>query len=237
MPREKIAPDYSFREIIYVKDIWEFFKAKRELSLQVTTVLKKFNPFIHGSIARGDIKPSSDIDVIIPNLIDEFQLIKPLESIKYDIKERWLVQATPLSAIKANLVITPELTITFPLIPFYPRELQFYDFGGKIGVDGINNGLRVPGINKKLLLITPTEAGHTEERVTEQNAGKFSKILGISIATILERIRVLERRDKVGRTGMFLKKLVPPSKSFGQILNEISSKYPASRRRIKRKKI
>ena len=236
MPREKVAPHYSTREIRYYSDHWEIFNQKRKNSLEILRALDKFTPFTHGSIARGDIKPTSDIDIIIPHQIDEYRLIQPLESIKYEIIERWLVQATPLSAIKANLVLNPEITITIPLIPFYPRELQFYDFGGKVGLKEVENEIRVPGINKQLLLITPTEQGHIETRVTEQNAGGISKILGISISTILERIRVLERRDKIGRTGMFLKRLVPPSQSFGQLLNEISSCFPASRRRIRRKK-
>ncbi len=237
MPREKVAAHYIIREIKYNTQIWEIFRQKRKIALELMKAFKRFNPFIHGSIARGDIKPTSDIDIIIPHIIDEFELIQPLDSIKYEIIERWLVQATPLSGIKANLVLTPEITVTIPLIPFYPRELQFYDFGGKVGLDAVQLGTRVPGINKQLLLIDPTDSGHIESRVTKQNAGQVSKLLGISISTILERIRVLERRDKVGRTGMYLKRLVPPSKSFGQVLKEISSRFPATRRRIRRKKI
>jgi predicted nucleotidyltransferase len=237
MPREKVAAHYITREIKYKTQIWEIFRQKRKIALELMNALDKFDSFIHGSIARGDIKPTSDIDIIIPHIIDEYQLIQPIESIKFEIIERWLVQATPLSGIKANLVLTPEITITIPLIPFYPRELQFYDFGGKVGLGEVQQGIRVPGINKQLLLVAPTDYGHVESRVTEQNAGQVSKLLGISISTILERIRVLERRDKVGRTGMYLKRLIPPSKSFGQVLKEISSQFPASRRRIRRKKI
>lgn len=236
MPREKVAPEYIEREILYNDQHWEIFYQKRELAHDIMKVLSNFTPFVHGSIARGDVKSSSDIDIIFPQSMDEYQLIQPLETINYDIKERWLEQATPLSAIKAHLVLSPEITITIPLIPFYPRELEFYDFGGKIGLSEVKNRIRVPGINKKLLLITPNEHGHTEYRVTEQNAGIAAKILGISISTILERIRVLERRDKIGRTGMYIKRLVPPDQSFGQVLNEISSNIPASRRRIRRKK-
>jgi len=134
MPREKVAAHYIIREIKYDTQIWDIFYQKRKIALELMKVLHKFNPFVHGSIARGDINPTSDIDVIIPHIIDEFKLIQPLESTNYEIKERWLVQATPLSAIKANLVLAPEITITIPLIPFYPREIQFYDFGGKVGL-------------------------------------------------------------------------------------------------------
>ncbi len=237
MPREKVAAHYAADEIIYTKETWELFEQKRKNALEIMKILKKFSPFTYGSIARGDVKSTSDVDIIMPHQIDEFQLIQPIESANFKIQERWLVQATPLSAIKANLVLTPEISITIPLIPFYPRELQFYDFGGKIGLDEVEKGTRVPGVNKQLMLINPTKKGHLETRITEFNAGEVSKILNISISTILERIRVLERRDKVGRTGMFLKRLVPPSKSFGQVLNEISSTFPATRRRIRRKKM
>ncbi|MHA1359476.1 MAG: hypothetical protein ACTSQI_14800 [Candidatus Helarchaeota archaeon] len=62
-------------------------------------------------------------------------------------------------------------------------------------------------------------------------------MLNIGIDMILERIRVLERRDQVGRTGIFKKRLLTPAESFGEVLREISASDPASRRRIKRKKI
>ncbi|HUY01197.1 MAG TPA: hypothetical protein VMV49_16675, partial [Candidatus Deferrimicrobium sp.] len=135
--------------------------------------------------------------------------------------------------------IAPELSVTFPLVPFYPRENEFYSFGGVLGYQDLANDIkkRVPGVNKQLFFVEPTEHGHREYRVTPENASIVAKNLNISVDTIYERIRVLERRDKVGRTGIFKRRLLKPSEAFGEVLQEISASDPASRRRIKRKKI
>ncbi len=239
MVREKIAHEYLENEQEYDKNHWELFRNLRSIAVPILEVLKAFSPLLHGSIARGDITQNSDIDIIIPHQIQEFQITMAMNSINYEPTERWVVQATPLSAIKGVLVFSPIISITFPLIPFYPREYEFYYFGGALTHGDLiqNKEKRTPGINKRLLFINPTDKGHKEYRVTESNAHIIAKILNIKVETIYERIRVLERRDKIGRTGIFKKRLLKPSESFGQVLKEIASTDPASRRRIKRKKI
>ncbi|NVM30714.1 MAG: nucleotidyltransferase domain-containing protein [Candidatus Helarchaeota archaeon] len=241
MVREKIAPEYLENEREYESDHWEHFQRLRAVARPVLEALRTLSPLLHGSIARGDISKTSDIDVIIPYQVSEFQINVAMNAINYEPAERWLVQATPLSAIKGVIVFStsPELTITFPLIPFYPREHEFYHFGGALGFDDLAQdiNIRVPGVDKQLLFIEPTEKGHEEYRVTTDNANLIAKILNISIDTILERIRVLERRNEKGRTGIFKKRLVKPSEAFGAVLKEIAETDPASRRRIKRKKI
>ena len=126
-------------------------------------VLTKFNVFIHGSVARGDVNKNSDIDFIIPSLINEFELIEPLDSIGISsFEERKIIQATPLSAIKAVITLKEEISINFPLIPFYPREHEFYKFGGQLNYQELREDKRVPGINKKLIFISPNrEVGFT----------------------------------------------------------------------------
>ncbi|MHA1894454.1 MAG: nucleotidyltransferase domain-containing protein [Candidatus Helarchaeota archaeon] len=238
MTREKIAPKHFIQEVIYSDNDWVILRKKREKARNVMEVLKKFNIFVHGSIARGDVHENSDIDFIIPDMINEFELIKPLSSIGiHSFQERKIVQATPLSAIKAVITLYDEISITFPLIPFYPREFEFYKFGGQLNFKDLELDIRVPGINKKLVYISPNKMGHEEIAVTEENASTFAKNLNISINTILERIRVLERRDKVGRTGIFYHKILGHNNSFGEMLKEMNDKNPASRRRIRRKKI
>ncbi|MFX1298895.1 MAG: nucleotidyltransferase domain-containing protein [Promethearchaeota archaeon] len=239
MVREKVAKEYLEKEQEYGSDHWNWFYKLRKIGIIVLKALKIFSPLLHGSIARGDITRTSDIDIIIPSQVKEFQISIAMSSLDYEPIERWIVQATPLSAIKGVLIYTPTLSITFPLIPFYPREYEFYYFGGALSFDEISQNMdkRVQGINKQLLFIEPTEKGHKEYRITAENANIIAKILNISIDTILERIRVLKRRDKVGRTGIFKKRLLKPSESFGEVLKEIADSDPASRRRIKRKKI
>lgn len=239
--REKVAPEYLEDEREYEPEHWDHFHRLRTIAQPVLEALKTLTPLLHGSIARGDITKKSDIDVIIPRQVKEFQINVAMDSVRFDPSERWIVQATPLSAIKGVLVYSslPELSVTFPLIPFYPREHEFYSFGGTLSSTELTQdiNMRVPGVDKRLLFIEPTETGHREYRVTSDNASVIAKILNISIDTILERIRVLERRSEKGRTGIFKKRLLKPSEAFGAVLKEIAETDPASRRRIKRKKI
>lgn len=239
--REKLAPEYLEGEVQYSPQQWDQFHALRAIACPVMEALQKYSPILHGSIARGDVSEKSDIDIILPYEIKEFQITFALQQLGYEPLERWLVQATPLSAIKGNILFSsdPELSITFPLIPFYPREYEFYYFGGAIRSKDLDENpvKRVPGVDKRLLFIQPTDKGHLEYRITSESAGSIAKVLNISIDTILERIRVLRRRDHVGRTGIFKKRLLTPTESFGGVLKQIAETNPASRRRIKRKKL
>jgi len=238
MTREKVAAKSLMQEIIYSDDNWKLLKEKREKSKTIMKALERFNVFIHGSVARGDVNKKSDIDFIIPSLINEFELVEPLDSVGISsFEERKIVQATPLSAIKAVITLKEEISVTFPLIPFYPRENEFYKFGGQIDYNDLCEDKRVPGINKKLIFISPNENGHEETAISKENASIFAKKLYISVDTILERIRVLERRDRIGRTGTFFQRIISPNESFGEILKDMHDKNPASKRRIRRKKV
>ena len=238
MTREKVAPKHVMQEIVYSDNDWNLLREKREKSKNIMKVLERFNVFIHGSVARGDVNKKSDIDFIIPDLINEFELVEPLDSIGISLfEERKIIQATPLSAIKAVITLKDEISVSYPLIPFYPREHEFYKFGGQINYQELSEDIRVPGINKKLIFISPNENGHEETAITMENASIFAKKLDISIDTILERIRVLDRRDKFGRTGTFYQRILSPNESFGEVLKEMHDKNPASKRRIRRKKL
>ncbi|MHA1270607.1 MAG: nucleotidyltransferase domain-containing protein [Candidatus Helarchaeota archaeon] len=233
--REKIANEFHSLIKVYSKEHWDLFEKFRNITYNYIKILAKFDPIVHGSIARGDIHPKSDIDIMFLRPINEFLIINQLDHLPI---ERWIVQATPLSALK-GLLVFQDINISFPLIPLYPREIDFYHFGGSLSADEIKQDkyIRVPGVNKKLLYISPTENGHKEYRITFENASTISRNLGINIETVLERIRVLERRDRVGRTGIFLKRILRPEESFGEVLEQIKNTNPASRRRIIRKKI
>ena len=86
------------------------------------------------------------------------------------------------------------------------------------------------GVNKKLLLITPTESGHRESSIIGRE-GETAKLLKLSIYTVQERIQVLSRRDKVGRTGIYLQRVLAPEESFGEVLKKIIDKDANVRRR------
>jgi len=149
--RLKVAKEHHFDEVIYDTEHWKLSSKMRDLAFKILSFLKELNPLIHGSIARGDIHSKSDIDIVFLDVINEFQIINRINDYPF---ERWIIQATPLSAIKANLIFN-EFNISFPLIPFYPREEEFYRFGGLLTYEDLLNDKykRVPGINKKLLFI------------------------------------------------------------------------------------
>ncbi|MEM0320608.1 MAG: hypothetical protein QXS67_04270, partial [Candidatus Nezhaarchaeales archaeon] len=54
--------------------------------------------------------------------------------------------------------------------------------------------------------------------------------VGVSLDVVQERIKVLMRRDEVGRTGVYLKYEVNPHESFEEALMTLASKDPALRR-------
>jgi predicted nucleotidyltransferase len=235
--REKVAGETDFADIQYDSVHWDILQEKREKAENILTIIPNLAPRVYGSIARGDVTPHSDIDIIIPYSIDEYQLLPVLENFNTgSFLTREVVQATPLAAIKAVITLSSEISLTFPLVQLFPREHDFYKFGGSIDLEGLQANKRVPGINKKLLLVEPNSNGHTETRITRDNASYAAKLLDITIDTIFERIRVLERRDKVGRTGIFLKRSLGPDESFSDVLRQIESTNPAAKRRISREK-
>ncbi|MHA1359477.1 MAG: hypothetical protein ACTSQI_14805 [Candidatus Helarchaeota archaeon] len=120
--KEKVARHFLEGSIRYTEEHWALFQELRGNAYPILETLKSYAPLLHGSIARGDISKTSDIDVILPRQVKEFQISAAMDAIDYTPSERWLVQATPLSAIKGVLVYTPTVSVTFPLIPFYPRE-------------------------------------------------------------------------------------------------------------------
>ena len=65
MNKEKILREH-YEKIIYSKEDWTLLRQKRDLAIKLLEMFAKegFNPYIHGSIARGDIHESSDIDII-----------------------------------------------------------------------------------------------------------------------------------------------------------------------------
>ncbi len=237
MVREKVAGEADYAKVRYDEAHWKTLQEKREKAQDILSKIPNLSPRVFGSIARGDVTTHSDIDIVIPFSVDEYQLLPVLDNLSAGpLLMREVVQPTPLAALKAVITITEEISLTFPLVQLYPREHDFYKFGGSINLDGLKANTRVPGINKKLMLVEPTSEGHSETRVTRENASTAAKLLDITIGTIYERVRVLERRDKVGRTGIFLKRSLGPDESFSEVLRQIESTNPSAKRRISREK-
>jgi len=82
------------------------------------------------------------------------------------------------------------------------------------------------------MLIEPTVEGHVESAVVGREEG-VANLLGVSVNTVLDRVRALLRRDEVGRTGVFIERELAPDETFEQVLKKLADKNPAVRRRVK----
>ncbi len=181
--------------------------------------------YIHGSVARGDVTPSSDIDIVILERISSY-MIENFTSYRI----RRIVQATPNSVIKAVYEVDEKTNIIFPLTSIAWHEIEFYDFGGKIP---LTSNERVKGVNKRLLMIEPTSWGHVEWSIVNR-IDEAAKILGIHSEVVRERVRVLMRRNEIGRTGVYLNVPVPEDRSVEEYLKILADHDPVVRRRLRR---
>jgi len=226
------------REVLYDDSHWELLKSKRERGVDVLKALKNFNiqAYIYGSVARGDVHKDSDVDVIIPYMINPFIIELVVEEKFGNIYAKEIVRATPKHALKGHIYIDSSTTISFPLTPFSRLEQEFYKFGGLIGLpEGEDYRNRVPGVDKRLVLILPTDNGHKEISILGREEW-VAKILDVSIDIVKERKHVLMRRDEVGRTGIYLKRTLDIDESFDRVLKELIDKDPSIKRMLRSRK-
>jgi len=163
--------------------------------------LRHFAPIVHGSVARGDVSPESDVDIVIAYPVEPY---KVEASLSFEKSHGYIVMATPSSTPKVYIALDPEeeVVVSFPLGKLSTKEREFYAFGGELDLEGLLRDVRVPGVNKELVLIVPTPEGHEEEPVVGREEA-VANILGISVETVKERVRILTRRREKGRTGVF----------------------------------
>ena len=189
---------------------------------------------VYGSIARGDVSETSDIDVYLPTPPSPTLIEATLEShgIRYDRRE--IVQATPSYAAKAYIYLDELKSYSFPLVPLRQSEEDFTGFAGRINYDQLKENTRVPGVNKDLVFIEPNTSGHMETPI-RGNEGIVAKKLGVDTRIVFQRQRTLERRERVGRTGVYIKRELAPDESFGSVFNELTRSDSAIRRRLRKK--
>lgn len=236
MPREKTARrDTGSQDVIYSSERWSILSSLQHRALEIMDALGQIGVrrLVHGSICRGDVNEKSDVDVYLPSVIPSFSVEFALTESGYQIIQRVLVHATPFHAIKAHIYLPNNAVVTFPLTNPAPIELEFYQFGGCLNRLGLENEQRVPGVDKRLFLIEPTEDGHTESPVIG-NELVVAKKVGVSPKIVEERVKVLMRRDEVGRTGVYLKRQLAPEETFEAVLKHISDRDPVVRRRVQK---
>lgn len=225
---------YDYKEIKYSSGRWAKLKQLRERATVVMNALSTFHlaSTIHGSVARGDVKAQSDVDVFIGEVQNSFLVESALENAKLPISTRMIVQATPNYAMKAHIEIDELATVSFPLMEMRRVEREFYRFGGEVNLTQLQAGFRVDGVDKRLMLIEPTDLGHVESSIVGRE--EFAaKLLAISTETVLDRVHALMKRDVVGRTGVFIKKELSTDVTFEGALKKLAEANPAVRRRLK----
>ena len=222
------------REIVYDSRRWTLLEEKRNKAIWLMAALERshLQSIVHGSVARGDVTEKSDIDVFIPEPSSSFQIETALETAKATATNRLIVQATPTYNMKAHIEIDEKTTVSFPLMSMRKVEREFYKFGGEANISQLRSNERVPGVDKRLMLIEPTETGHEETSIIGCEE-QVAKVLGISVETVQDRVHALLKRDAVGRTGVFIKKELTANETFELALRKLAKENPAVRRRLR----
>jgi predicted nucleotidyltransferase len=220
-------------EVTYNDERWRLllnFRQKAQ-GLLVALEARRIQAVVHGSIARGDVNKDSDIDIFIPNPPSSFLVETALEQAKIPVAARMVIQATPAYAMKAYIEVNSATTVSFPLMAMRRVEREFYRFSGEVTLAQLRQGTRVAGVDKRLMLIEPTEKGHVENSVIGCEE-QIAKTLGIAVETVLDRIHALMKRDTVGRTGVFVKRELASDETFELTLKRLRDENPAVRRRL-----
>lgn len=223
---------HELREVQYNQAHWDHLETLRSNALEIVQSIKSIgvDSYVYGSVARGDIDMNSDIDIIVLREISSYRL----ELVLGQSLKRELVQATPSMVLKGHIHLPENIVVTFPLFKMMPREEEFYQWGGIIDDIGLESNVRVPGVDKRLILIEPTDNGHLEYGVIGHES-EISKKLNVSIGITQERVRVLSRRDSVGRTGVYLTRTLHEDESFEEVAKKLQDSDPALRRTIERR--
>jgi len=232
MIKEKILKDH-YASVLYSEADWTLLKEKRARASYLLDLFVKegINPFIYGSIARGDVHKDSDLDIIIPYLIHPYQVEFILHKNGFEKYFREIIMATPNDSIKLYIYLSELESITIPLSKFEGKSVEFYDFGGKINLNQLKSNIRIPGIDKRLVLIKPNPQGHEEYSILG-NEHLAAKEAGISLDIINERRRVLLKRDKYGKTGVFLKRQLEIEESTEEVLKNLANKKSIVRKKL-----
>jgi len=224
----------AYRKVVYDERRWRILREKRGVAERILSVLHQVgitDAFVYGSVARGDVDEDSDVDAFIPHTVNPELLQARIEEALGGWARRVVVQATPTYAVKGYIYLDELTSISFPLVEMLPSEHEFYNVAGKIDLDGIRRGIRVPGMNKSLMAIIPVEDGHLEYPV-ELDVEKAAKLIGVNPRALRERVRVLRRRRDHGRTGLYRELELSGEETFSGVLKRLIETNPHLRRRM-----
>ena len=230
--RKRTATFGDRKRVVYSPERWRVLREKRKRAIEIMEKLESYSvpSIVYGSVARGDATLQSDIDIFVARRTPSYLIEFALDG--FNIMHRKIVQATPNYAVKGEISLEDKTSVSFPLVSLKSREIEFYYFGGALDLKSLMEDKRVPGVDKRLMLILPTEEGHEEIPILDIDNLELSKILKTGLEIIEERKRVLEKRRETGRTGVFLNVSVPEDESFESFLEKIAKRNPALRRRV-----
>jgi hypothetical protein len=223
------------KDIVYEQRRWEILRQKRGAALKLMDALYGLSSeiVVLGSVARGDVNENSDVDLAVLAQSPSYRIELALEKEGFTIHERLIVQATPMSSPRAYVFLDPveRTVVSFPMTRMTRSEAEFHRFGGCLTPAELAEGGRVPGVDKRLMLIEPTAKGHMESSVLGRES-EVARVLSISVETVNERVRVLTRRDEVGRTGPVVRYRLSKDESFETVLADISRQNPMLRKTL-----
>jgi predicted nucleotidyltransferase len=221
-------------EVVYDEKHWQLLRSLRGQALEITKALARGNllSIVHGSVARGDVSKKSDVDVFLPEQLSSFAVESTLEAAGFPARRRILIQATPAYAFKGYIELGENSCVSFPLVKMRRIERDFYKYGGELGLQMLKNNVRVAGVDKQLMLIEPTATGHVKSGIVGREE-EVARFLGISVDTVYDRVRALLRRDEIGRTGVFIERVLSSGETFEMVLQGLAGKNPAVRRRLR----
>ncbi|NHJ87629.1 MAG: hypothetical protein FK734_19365 [Asgard group archaeon] len=221
--------------VTYDDEHWQLLTKLRTEAKALMKILAENNikTLIYGSLTRGDVSVTSDIDIYIPYQISSFKVESLLMQENINVFGRRIVQATPKHLVKAHIELDEKTTITFPLTSMREREYDFINFGGSLTYDEILEDKRVPGVDKRLILIEPTTEGHIESPVIGYESIVAKKV-GVNVELVKERVRILTTRDKVGRTGVYLNRELSTEENIDEVFKQLIDNDPIIRRRSKK---
>lgn len=233
----KIIGVHEYREVFYSEERWITLSRKRRVAKYLMEIIRGIgvNAVVHGSVARGDVDVDSDIDIVIPSVIQPFKLELLLEDRGVAVYSRRIVQATPAMTPKVYYYLDPTelVAISYPLAKPSRREFEFYRFGGILDLNRLDRDERTVGVDKRLMLIEPTSYGHIEYSIIGYEA-EASRKLNVSPGIVRERVSILTRRSRIGRTGLFISYEVPHNEQIEEAIEKLARWNKVFRRLISR---
>lgn len=214
--------------VVYSRKRFYLLRRLRDVAHRILSSLSEYSieGYVIGSVARGDVVENSDIDVFLPYYVPVYRIVLALvqgqlvdkENLRYAI-----VQATPKSSPKILVKVDDRTTISVPLSRLSRTEEEFMLFAGRVSLTDIEEGRRVAGVNKKLLMIEPVKNGHIEWSIIGRE-NEVAKLLNISLETVRERILMRTKRTTMGKAGLFIQEEVPPGMSPEEMALKIARK-------------